>query len=206
MHTDLEFKWPGQQWFGTCYKSWSALGTCILCGKTLWNLVNLHNVRSLLLLPRFLFLITVEKTRKLLLVKLWTKVAPGYVGIWRQEPQGVGYQNHLENCQSTDCRGPGAPLGFLVPGGEFAFPEFLVTAGEGLRVSLTAAIGNTVSSIWKVTLSFCFQTESPLLVQPYLPHVTRSELHAIMTAGFATIAGSVLGAYISFGVRMSGYN
>lgn len=154
-----------------------------------------------------LFLITVEETRKLLLVKLWTKVAPSYVGIWRQEPQGVGYQNHLENCQSTDCGGQGAPLRFLVPGGEFAFPEFLVTAGEGLRVSLSHHCNRKYSvSIWKVTLSFCFQTESPLLVQPYLPHVTRSELHAIMTAGFATIAGSVLGAYISFGVRMSGYN
>lgn len=50
----------------------------------------------------------------------------------------------------------------------------------------------------------CFQTESPLLVRPYLPHITKSELHAIMTAGFSTIAGSVLGAYISFGVRMFG--
>ncbi|XP_006749832.1 solute carrier family 28 member 3 [Leptonychotes weddellii] len=47
------------------------------------------------------------------------------------------------------------------------------------------------------------QTESPLLVRPYLPHVTKSELHAIMTAGFSTIAGSVLGAYISFGVSPS---
>lgn len=53
-------------------------------------------------------------------------------------------------------------------------------------------------------ITFCFQTESPLLVRPYLPSVTKSELHAIMTAGFSTIAGSVLGAYISFGVRMFG--
>lgn len=30
--------------------------------------------------------------------------------------------------------------------------------------------------------------------------MTKSELHAIMTGGFATIAGSVLAAYISFGV------
>ncbi|KAM9206923.1 solute carrier family 28 member 3 isoform 1-T1 [Dugong dugon] len=50
---------------------------------------------------------------------------------------------------------------------------------------------------------FVGQTESPLLVRPYLPYVTRSELHAVMTAGFATIAGSVLGAYISFGVSAS---
>ncbi|XP_074052728.1 solute carrier family 28 member 3 [Macrotis lagotis] len=50
---------------------------------------------------------------------------------------------------------------------------------------------------------FVGQTESPLLVQPYLLHLTKSELHAIMTAGFSTIAGSVLGAYISFGVSAS---
>ncbi|NXC37804.1 S28A3 protein, partial [Penelope pileata] len=50
---------------------------------------------------------------------------------------------------------------------------------------------------------FVGQTESPLMVRPYLPYVTKSELHAVMTAGFSTIAGSVLGAYISFGVSAS---
>ncbi|XP_043833874.1 solute carrier family 28 member 3 [Dromiciops gliroides] len=50
---------------------------------------------------------------------------------------------------------------------------------------------------------FVGQTESPLLVQPYLSHLTKSELHSIITAGFSTIAGSVLGAYISFGVSAS---
>ncbi|NXX44754.1 S28A3 protein, partial [Tricholaema leucomelas] len=50
---------------------------------------------------------------------------------------------------------------------------------------------------------FVGMTESPLLVRPYLPYITKSELHAVMTAGFATIAGSVLGAYISFGVSAS---
>ncbi len=33
--------------------------------------------------------------------------------------------------------------------------------------------------------------------------MTKSELHAVMTGGFATIAGSVLGAYISFGIDAS---
>ncbi|XP_040397121.1 solute carrier family 28 member 3 [Cygnus olor] len=50
---------------------------------------------------------------------------------------------------------------------------------------------------------FVGQTESPLLVRPYLPYITKSELHAVMTAGFSTIAGSVLGAYISFGISAS---
>ena len=47
------------------------------------------------------------------------------------------------------------------------------------------------------------QTEAPLMVRPFLEHVTLSELHAIMTGGFATIAGSVLAAYIEFGVSAS---
>ncbi|XP_066460205.1 solute carrier family 28 member 3 [Eleutherodactylus coqui] len=50
---------------------------------------------------------------------------------------------------------------------------------------------------------FVGQTESPLLIKPYLEYLTKSEIHAVMTAGFATIAGSVLGAYISFGVSSS---
>ena len=44
------------------------------------------------------------------------------------------------------------------------------------------------------------QTEAPLLIRPYLADMTRSEIHAVMTGGYATIAGSLLGAYISFGV------
>ncbi|XP_041041206.1 solute carrier family 28 member 3-like [Carcharodon carcharias] len=47
---------------------------------------------------------------------------------------------------------------------------------------------------------FVGQTESPLLIRPYIVDLTRSEIHSVMTSGFATIAGSVLGAYISFGV------
>jgi CNT family concentrative nucleoside transporter len=43
---------------------------------------------------------------------------------------------------------------------------------------------------------FLGQTEAPLLVKPYIPKMTRSELMAIMTGGMATIAGSVLVAYI----------
>ncbi|NWQ83598.1 S28A2 protein, partial [Columbina picui] len=44
------------------------------------------------------------------------------------------------------------------------------------------------------------QTEAPLLIRPYLADMTHSEVHAVMTGGFSTIAGSVMGAYISFGI------
>ena len=45
---------------------------------------------------------------------------------------------------------------------------------------------------------FLGQTEAPLLVRPFIPKMTVSELHCLMTGGMATIAGSVMGAYISF--------
>ncbi len=42
---------------------------------------------------------------------------------------------------------------------------------------------------------FIGMMESPLVVKPYVERMTESELMAIMTAGMATIAGSVLAAY-----------
>lgn len=43
---------------------------------------------------------------------------------------------------------------------------------------------------------FVGQTEAPLCVRPYIARMTRSQLMAIMTGGFATIAGSVMAAYV----------
>jgi len=45
---------------------------------------------------------------------------------------------------------------------------------------------------------FLGQTEAPLLIRPYINKMTRSEIMALMTGGMATIAGSVLAAYIGF--------
>lgn len=45
---------------------------------------------------------------------------------------------------------------------------------------------------------FLGQTESPLLVKPYLEKMTKSELLCLMTGGMATIAGGVFAAYIGF--------
>lgn len=47
---------------------------------------------------------------------------------------------------------------------------------------------------------FVGQTEAPLLVKPFINQMTQSELHAVMTSGFATIAGGVMAAYIAFGI------
>lgn len=45
---------------------------------------------------------------------------------------------------------------------------------------------------------FLGQTESPLLVKPYISKMTKSELLCLMSGGMATIAGGVLMAYINF--------
>ncbi|MCB9595023.1 MAG: NupC/NupG family nucleoside CNT transporter [Sandaracinaceae bacterium] len=43
---------------------------------------------------------------------------------------------------------------------------------------------------------FVGQTEAPLVVRPFVEKMTRSELMAVMTGGFATVAGGVLAAYV----------
>jgi concentrative nucleoside transporter, CNT family len=47
---------------------------------------------------------------------------------------------------------------------------------------------------------FMGQTEAPIVIAPYIPSMTRSELLALMIGGMATVSGAVLGAYISLGV------
>ena len=45
---------------------------------------------------------------------------------------------------------------------------------------------------------FVGQTEAPLVVRPFLNTMTKSELTAIMTGGFATIAGGVMAIYVKW--------
>src|SRR5947207_9458286 len=48
---------------------------------------------------------------------------------------------------------------------------------------------------------FMGQTEAPLTVRPFLPGMTRSELMTVMTAGMAHVSGSIMAAYIAFGIE-----
>ena len=43
---------------------------------------------------------------------------------------------------------------------------------------------------------FVGQTEAPLMIKPFVERMTMSELNAVMTAGFATVAGGVMAAYV----------
>ena len=49
---------------------------------------------------------------------------------------------------------------------------------------------------------FIGQTESPLVIKPYLKNLTQSELFAVMTGGLATIAGTVMAGYAALGVSL----
>jgi CNT family concentrative nucleoside transporter len=46
---------------------------------------------------------------------------------------------------------------------------------------------------------FMGQTEAPLIVKPYVPRMTQSELLALMVGGMATISGGVMAVYIGLG-------
>jgi concentrative nucleoside transporter, CNT family len=46
---------------------------------------------------------------------------------------------------------------------------------------------------------FMGQTEAPIIVKPYVPSMTQSELLAMMVGGMATISGGVMAVYISLG-------
>jgi concentrative nucleoside transporter, CNT family len=47
---------------------------------------------------------------------------------------------------------------------------------------------------------FMGQTEAPIVVAPYIPTMTKSELLALMIGGMATVSGAVLGAFINLGI------
>jgi CNT family concentrative nucleoside transporter len=72
--------------------------------------------------------------------------------------------------------------------GKFAFFFFW-----SMRVSGAEAVVAAASP-------FVGQGESAMLIRPFIPHLTDAELHQVMTSGFATIAGSVLAAYIQMGI------
>jgi len=76
----------------------------------------------------------------------------------------------------------------------------VVKMGWLLQISVGTTACESMNAAGNIFLG---QTEAPLMIKPYLPDMTKSELHAVMTGGFATIAGSVLAAYISFGISAS---
>ena len=66
---------------------------------------------------------------------------------------------------------------------------------------MSIALGISASESLSATGNiFMGQIEAPLVIKPFLSDMTNSELHAVMAGGFSTVAGSILGVYISFGI------
>jgi concentrative nucleoside transporter, CNT family len=63
---------------------------------------------------------------------------------------------------------------------------------RGLHYVMPISAAESLATIANV---FVGMTEAPLMVKPYVQGMTRSELFLVMTAGLATVAGSVLFAY-----------
>jgi CNT family concentrative nucleoside transporter len=67
----------------------------------------------------------------------------------------------------------------------------------GIAWAMRRTMGTSGSETLSVAANiFVGQTEAPLLVKPFVDRMTRSELHAMMVGGFATVAGGVLAAYV----------
>jgi CNT family concentrative nucleoside transporter len=71
-----------------------------------------------------------------------------------------------------------------------------VVAGVAWLLRRSMAVSG-VEALSAAANVFVGQTEAPLTVKPFIPAMTRSQLMAVMTGGFATIAGSVMAAYVA---------
>jgi CNT family concentrative nucleoside transporter len=72
---------------------------------------------------------------------------------------------------------------------------------EALAFVMMRTMGTSgAESLCAAANIFVGQTEAPLFIRPYVPRLTQSELLAVMTGGFATMAAGVIAVYISFGV------
>lgn len=59
-----------------------------------------------------------------------------------------------------------------------------------------------VESLCAASNIFVGQSESPLVIRPYLERLAPSQLFCVMTVGMAGVAGTILAAYASMGIRI----
>ena len=67
---------------------------------------------------------------------------------------------------------------------------------RGMMFVMRTSGAETLSAAANV---FMGQTEAPIIVKPYVPSMTQSELLALMVGGMATISGGVMAVYITLG-------
>ncbi|AUI86841.1 nucleoside transporter NupC [Vibrio azureus] len=71
--------------------------------------------------------------------------------------------------------------------------------GGALQKTLGTSRAESMSAAANI---FVGQTEAPLVVRPFVPNMTQSELFAVMCGGLASVAGGVLAGYASMGVPL----
>ncbi|WP_297474720.1 NupC/NupG family nucleoside CNT transporter [uncultured Photobacterium sp.] len=71
--------------------------------------------------------------------------------------------------------------------------------GGGLRKVLGTSHAESMSATANI---FVGQTEAPLVIRPFVPKMTQSELFAVMCGGLASVAGGVLAGYAQMGVPL----
>lgn len=71
--------------------------------------------------------------------------------------------------------------------------------GGGLKKLLGTSNPESMSAAANI---FVGQTEAPLIVKPFIPTMTRSELFALMVGGLASVAGSIMAGYASLGIDL----
>ncbi|MFW8590565.1 NupC/NupG family nucleoside CNT transporter [Glaciecola sp. 2405UD65-10] len=71
--------------------------------------------------------------------------------------------------------------------------------GGGLKKLLGTSSPESMSAAANI---FVGQTEAPLIIRPFIPTMTRSELFAIMVGGLASVAGSIMAGYSGLGIEL----
>ncbi|WP_291792068.1 nucleoside transporter C-terminal domain-containing protein [Brevibacterium sp.] len=69
--------------------------------------------------------------------------------------------------------------------------------GGGIRRIMGTSRAESISAASNI---FVGHTEAPLTVKPYLARMSRSELFTVMVGGLASVAGTMLAAYIALGI------
>src|SRR5207249_7307062 len=79
----------------------------------------------------------------------------------------------------------------------FGILQFIVAIFARIMMYLMGTSGaETLSVTANVVMG---QTEAPLIVRPYIPRMTQSELLALMVGGMAHISGGIMAVYIGLG-------
>lgn len=199
-----------------------------LTGGAGWSATSvLRGFLGIASLLAFAFLLSLDRKRmpwriilggvvmQLVLGLLLIRLKIGY-GFFKAVGDGVNRLLEFSNVgakfvfgDAAALQGPGAPALAFTALPTIIFFSCLMAVLYHLRVMhlLIWVLAQVMTRALRVTGSesmamaaniFVGQTEAPLVVRRFIPNMTKSELMSLMTGGFATVAGSVLAAYIAF--------